>query len=51
MAKATIEVNKRGHTGQPAAIRMLYIPYTLNDGSKRSEWNHKKQRSSLWISL
>jgi hypothetical protein len=31
MAKAMMEVIKSGQTGHPAAIKMLYIAYTLND--------------------
>jgi hypothetical protein len=32
MAKARTDVSNKGQTGQPAAIRIVYIPYTLNDG-------------------
>jgi hypothetical protein len=32
IAKARIDVINKGQTGQPAAIRIVYIPYTLTDG-------------------
>jgi hypothetical protein len=32
IAKARIDMINKGQTGQPAAIRIVYIPYTLNDG-------------------
>jgi hypothetical protein len=34
MAKPRIEVIKSGHTGHPAAIKMSYISYTLNEAIK-----------------
>jgi hypothetical protein len=32
IAKARMDMINKGQTGQPAAIRIVYIPYTLNDG-------------------